>query len=147
MSFVAALSVPFGDLHDGISVLDTDGITQAANSAGAALKVAELTVILQFDGVPYDNGCGRWIYQCGCPPSKNKRPAYHRPHRFMLYQFPRPYKNQNLPPNHLPIHPVPSWAETAFHIVPLPRTARCHVCLSFVSSARQAVLWIIVKEA
>ena len=54
MPFVVALSVPFGDLHDGISVLDTDGITQAANSASAALKVAELTVTLQFDGVPYN---------------------------------------------------------------------------------------------
>src|SRR5699024_3610921 len=77
---------------------------------------------------------------------KNKRPAHHRPHRFTLYQFPRPYNTRNLLQSHLPIHPVLAWAGTEFHIVPSPGFARHPACPSSVSSATKVVLWIIDRE-
>src|SRR5699024_11485008 len=77
---------------------------------------------------------------------KNKRPAYHRPHRFTLYQFPHSYKNRNLPQSHPLFRPAPSWAGTAFHIVPSPKTARHPACLSSASSATKAALRIIARE-
>jgi len=43
--FVVAFSVGLGILHNGQSVLDTDGIAQAPDGSGAAPKVAELSVI------------------------------------------------------------------------------------------------------
>ena len=51
---VVALAAPLGSLHNGVAVLDADGIAQAVDSAGAAPKVAELAVTLQRGGVPYN---------------------------------------------------------------------------------------------
>lgn len=51
---VVALTAPLGSLHNGVAVLDADGIAQAMDSAGAAPKVAELAVTLQRGGVPYN---------------------------------------------------------------------------------------------
>ena len=95
-------------------------------------------------GVQRYNAGGGHVGSASFP--KNKRPAHHRPHRFTLYQFPRPYKNRNLPQSHLPIHPVLSWAGTEFHIVPSPGFARHPACPSSVSSATKVVLWIIARE-
>ena len=49
---VVALAAPLGSLHNGVAVLDANGIAQAVNGAGAAPKVAELAVTLQRGGVP-----------------------------------------------------------------------------------------------
>ena len=49
---VVALAAPLWSLHNGVAVLDADGIAQAVNGAGAAPKVAELAVTLQRSGVP-----------------------------------------------------------------------------------------------
>ena len=95
-------------------------------------------------GVQRYNAGGGHVGSASFP--KNKRPAHHRPHRFTLYQFPRPYKNRNLLQSHLPIHPVLSWAGTEFHIVPSPGFARHPACPSSVSSATKVVLWIIARE-
>ena len=47
-----ALAAPLGSLHNGVAVLDADGIAQAMDGAGASPKVAELAVTLQRGGVP-----------------------------------------------------------------------------------------------
>lgn len=49
---VVTLAAPLGGLHDGVTVLDADGVAQAMDGAGAAPKVAELAVALQRGGVP-----------------------------------------------------------------------------------------------
>ena len=51
---VVALAAPLGGLHDGVAVLDADGVAQAVDGTGAAPKVAELPVTLQRGGVPYN---------------------------------------------------------------------------------------------
>src|SRR5699024_3222770 len=51
---VVTLATPLGGLHDGVAVLDADGVAQAVDGAGAAPKVAELAVTLQRGGVPYN---------------------------------------------------------------------------------------------
>ena len=51
---VVALAAPLGRLHDGVAVLDADGVAQAVNGAGAAPKVAEFAVTFQRGGVPYN---------------------------------------------------------------------------------------------
>ena len=51
---VVTLAAPLGSLHDGVAVLDADGVAQAVDGAGAAPKVAELAVTLQRGGVPYN---------------------------------------------------------------------------------------------
>src|SRR5699024_4627266 len=51
---VVALAAPLGSLHNGVAVLDADGVAQTVDSAGAAPKVAELAVTLQRGGVPYN---------------------------------------------------------------------------------------------
>ena len=47
-----ALAAPLGGLHDGVAVLDADGVAQTVDGAGATPKVAELAVTLQRGGVP-----------------------------------------------------------------------------------------------
>ena len=51
---VVALDAPLGSLHNGVTVLNADGIAQTVDGAGAAPKVAELAVTLQRGGVPYN---------------------------------------------------------------------------------------------
>jgi len=51
---VVAFSVGFRVLHNGQSVLDTDGIAQASDGSGAAPKVAELSVTICIDRRPDD---------------------------------------------------------------------------------------------
>ena len=51
---VVAFSVGFRVLHNGQSVLDTDGITQAPDGSGAAPKVAEFSVTIRIDRRPDD---------------------------------------------------------------------------------------------
>ena len=51
---VVALAAPLESLHNGVAILDADGVAQAVDSAGAAPKVAELAVTLQRGGVPYN---------------------------------------------------------------------------------------------
>lgn len=51
---VVALAAPLGSLHNGVTVLNADGIAQTVDGAGAAPKVAELAVTLQRGGVPYN---------------------------------------------------------------------------------------------
>ena len=45
---VVALAAPLWSLHNGVAVLDADGVAQAVDGAGAAPKVAELAVTLRF---------------------------------------------------------------------------------------------------
>ena len=52
--FVVAFSVGFRVLHNGQSVLDTDGIAQAPDGSGAAPKVAEFSVTIRIDRRPDD---------------------------------------------------------------------------------------------
>ena len=52
--FVIALSVKFRILHNGQSILDTDGIAQAPDGSGAAPKVAEFSVTICIDRRPDD---------------------------------------------------------------------------------------------
>ena len=52
--FVVAFSVGFRVLHNGQSVLDTDGIAQASDGSGAAPKVAEFSVTIRIDRRPDD---------------------------------------------------------------------------------------------
>ena len=51
---VVAFSVGFWVLHNGQSVLDTDGIAQAPDGSGAAPKVAEFSVTICIDRRPDD---------------------------------------------------------------------------------------------
>ena len=49
-----ALSMRFWVLHDGVSVLDADGIVEPPHGPGAAPEVSELPVTVQVDGIPDD---------------------------------------------------------------------------------------------
>ena len=49
---VVALAAPLRGLHDGIAVLNADGIVQTADGTGASPEIAELAVTLQRGGVP-----------------------------------------------------------------------------------------------
>ena len=49
-----ALSAQFWVLHDGVSVLDADGIVEPPHGPGAAPEVSELPVTVQVDRVPDD---------------------------------------------------------------------------------------------
>ena len=51
---VVAFSVGLWILHNGQSVLDTDGVAQAPDGSGAAPKVAELSVTIHIDRRPDD---------------------------------------------------------------------------------------------
>ena len=51
---VVAFSVGVWVLHNGQSVLDTDGIAQAPDGSGAAPKVAEFSVTICIDRRPDD---------------------------------------------------------------------------------------------
>ena len=51
---VVAFSVGFRVLHNGQSVLDTDGIAQAPDGSGAAPKVAEFSLTIRIDRRPDD---------------------------------------------------------------------------------------------
>ena len=62
---VVALAAPLGGLHDGVAVLDADGVAQAVDSTGAAPKVAELPVTLQRGGVPYNMVVGVRLVDVG----------------------------------------------------------------------------------
>lgn len=62
---VVALAAPLWSLHNGVAVFDADGIAQTVDSAGAAPKVAELTVTLQRGGVPYNMVVGVSLVDVG----------------------------------------------------------------------------------
>ena len=51
---VVALTAPLGSLHNGVAVLDADGIAQAMDSAGAAPKVPKLPLVVQSGGIEND---------------------------------------------------------------------------------------------
>ena len=51
---VVALAVGLGVLHDGVAVLNADGIAQPPHRPGAAQKIAELAVAVQVDRIPND---------------------------------------------------------------------------------------------
>ena len=50
--FVVSKSSPAGILHNGVSILDTNGITQPPDRFCAAPKVSELPIGIQIGGVP-----------------------------------------------------------------------------------------------
>ena len=51
---VVVLTALLGSLDDGVSVLNADGIVQAADGTGTAPEVAELAITFQCGGVPYN---------------------------------------------------------------------------------------------
>ena len=50
--FIVGLTFAFGILHDGVAVLDADGITESADRSGTAPEVTELFGFIQSGGVP-----------------------------------------------------------------------------------------------
>ena len=62
---VVALAAPLGSLHNGVAILDADGVAQAVDGAGAAPKVSELAVTLQRGGVPYNMVVGVRLVDVG----------------------------------------------------------------------------------
>ena len=50
--FIIRLAFDFWILHDGVTVLDADGIIQSADCSGAAPEVSELSGFIQGGGVP-----------------------------------------------------------------------------------------------
>ncbi len=51
---VIAFPARFWILHDGVSILNADGIVQPPHGPGAAPEVSELPVTVQVDGIPDD---------------------------------------------------------------------------------------------
>lgn len=52
--FVVTLALALWVGHNGISVLNADGIVQAAHSSGAAPEIPKFTLLIQSGGVPND---------------------------------------------------------------------------------------------
>ena len=52
--FIVGLTFAFGILHDGVAVLDADGITESADRSGTAPEVTEFSGFIQGGGVPDD---------------------------------------------------------------------------------------------
>ena len=50
--FIVGLAFGFWILHDGVTVLDADGITEPADCSGATPEVTELSGFIQGSGVP-----------------------------------------------------------------------------------------------
>ena len=52
--FVVGLAFALGVGHNGISVLNADGIVQATHSSGAAPEIPKLALLVKICGVPND---------------------------------------------------------------------------------------------